>query len=269
VLECTAGATDGNFGTLKLPRTDVPSGSELPVNIAVGLQQPLTPAIHQWAVDNPTSAGTCADTVNGAVESFGTTLRPATNCVDTDTGLAANVATQGLITGAAGHPGMLATRDTKSGCNPTGGSSNRSVSIGSRSYHFNDDVLTCYLDNTTTTLADIASPSYAGGPVLDVDIYSAPRFIWIPVLKIQPASGGSQRYSIIDFRPGFITDEQATSTTLRGSHTATSDNGLTFRSNDVEQIKVLFFNVNALPVDGDYPTIDFLGVGTPKIKLID
>jgi Flp pilus assembly pilin Flp len=279
VLECTAGSTDGNFGTLRLPRTDVPTGSELPVNIAVGLQQPLTPAIHQWAVDNPTLAGTCSDGVDGAVESFGTTLRPATNCVDTDTGLSANVATQGLITGAGGHPGMLTTRATKyfpasgtdpaRGCDPSGGSSDRTVSIASRNYAFNNDVLTCYLTNGTTSLADIASATYSGPPVLDVDIYSAPRFIWIPVLKIQPASGGSQRYSIIDFRPGFITDEQATSTTLRGSHTATSDNGLTFRSNDVEQIKVLFFNVNALPVDGDYPTIDFLGVGTPKIKLID
>jgi hypothetical protein len=89
------------------------------------------------------------------------------------------------------------------------------------------------------------------------------------VLKVQPSSGGSQRYSIIDFRPGFITDEQAVATAVRGSQTGTTDNGLTFRSNDVEQIKVLFFNVNALPVDGDYPTIDFLGVGTPKIKLVD
>jgi hypothetical protein len=272
VLECTAGSTDGNFGTLKLPRTDVPTGSELPVNIAVGLQRPLTPAIHQWAVDNPTLAGTCTDGLNGAVESFGTTLRAATNCVDTDTGLAANVATQGLVTGVTTptttYPGMLTTRATKSGCDPSGGSSDRSVSIPT-TYSFNNDVLTCYLTNGTTSLADIASPSYSGGPVLDVDIYSAPRFIWIPVLKVQPSSGGSQRYSIIDFRPGFITDEQATSTAVRGSHTATSDNGLTFRSNDVEQIKVLFFNVNALPVDGDYPTIDFLGVGTPKIKLVD
>ena len=46
-------SADGNFGTLRLPRTDVPSGSELPVNIAVGLQRPLTPAIHEWAVANP------------------------------------------------------------------------------------------------------------------------------------------------------------------------------------------------------------------------
>jgi hypothetical protein len=278
VLECTAGATDGNFGTLKLPRTDVPSGYELPVNIAVGLQRPLTPAIHQWAVDNPTLAGICSDGVNGAVESFGTTLRPATNCVDTDTGLAANVATQGLITGvttpSTSYPGMLTTKQTwtgtdGAGCGPSGGTNWRNVSINSRNYNFNNDVLTCYLTNGTTSLLDIASPTYSGGPVLDVAIYSSPRFVWIPVLKVQPSSGGSQRYSIVDFRPGFITDEQATAGAVRGSHTATSDNGLTFRSNDVEQIKVLFFNVNALPVDGDYPTIDFLGVGTPKIKLVD
>ena len=269
VLECTAGSTDGNFGTLRLPRTDVPTGSELPVNIAVGLQQPLTPAIHQWAVDNPTLAGTCTDGVDGAVESSGTDLRPATNCVDTDTGLGANVATQGMITGAEGHPGVLTTRPTKTGCDPAGTSLDRTKRISGRDYSFNDDVLTCYLTNGTTSLADIASASYAGPPVLDVDIYSAPRFIWIPVLKVQPGSGGSQRYSIFDFRPGFITDEAATATAIRGSRTATADNGLTIPSNDITQIKVVFFNVNALPTDGDYPTIDFLGVGTPKIKLVD
>jgi hypothetical protein len=278
VLECTAGSTDGNFGTLKLPRTDVPSGYELPVNIAVGLQRPLTPAIHDWAVANPTLAGTCSNGVNGAVESSGSDLRPATNCVDTDTGLAANVATQGLITGVTTptttYPGMLTTKQTwtgtdGAGCGPSGGTNWRNVSINSHNYNFNNDVLTCYLTNGTTSLLDIASPSYAGPPVLDVAVYSSPRFIWIPVLKVQPDSGGSRRYSIIDFRPGFITDEQPTSTAIRGSHTATSDNGLTFRSNDVEQIKVLFFNINALPIDGDFPTIDFLGVGTPKIKLVD
>jgi len=273
VLECTAGSTDGNFGTLRLPRTDVPTGSELPVNVAVGLQAPLTPAIHQWAVDHPLEDGTCSDGINDAVESFGTTLRPATNCVDTDTGLSANIATQGMITGvttpSGTYPGMLTTRATKSGCDPAGGSADRTKRISGRDYSFNNDVLTCYLTNGTTSLADIASASYAGEPVLDVDIYSAPRFIWIPVLKVQPDSGGSQRYSIVDFRPGFITDESATATAIRGSRTATADNGLTIPSNDITQIKVLFFNVNALPTDGDYPTIDFLGVGTPKIKLVD
>jgi Flp pilus assembly pilin Flp len=272
LLECAAGPSSGNFGTLKLPRTDVASGFELPVNIAVGLQQPLTPAIHQWAVDHPLEDGTCSDGTNDAVESFGTTLRPATNCVDTDTGLPANVATQGMITGAGGHPGMLTTRPTKTGCNPTGGSSDRRVDLSPRDYDINDDLLTCYLTNGTTSLADIASASYSGGPVLDADIYSAPRFIWIPVLKVQPFGGGSNRYSIVDFRPAFITDEQAVTSAVRGSYTGdvlSGDNGITMQGNDIKQIKVVFFNVNALPTDGEFPVIDFLGVGKPIVRLVD
>jgi hypothetical protein len=271
VLECAAGASDGNFGTLSLPRTDVTPSAALPVNIAVGLQRPLTPTIHPWAVANPLLAGLCTNGVNGAVQSSGTNLRPGTNCVDTDTGLAANVATQGLITGAGGNPGMLTTRPTKAGCDPSGGSSNRSVSIsgGSGSYNFNNDVLTCYLTNGTTSLATITNPSYNGPAVLDPDIFSAPRFIWVPVLAITPASGGSATYSVIDFRPAFITDEQSTTLAVRGSRTGGSDNGLTFHSNNVESLKVVFFDIDALPNSGSTPLIDFLGVGDPVVKLID
>jgi hypothetical protein len=269
VLECAGGSTAGNFGTLKLPRTDVTSALEIPVNIAVGLQRPLTPTVHQWAVANPTLAGLCTDGYNGAVESYGTNLRAGTNCVDTDTGLPANVATQGLITGAGTHPGMLTTRATKTGCDPTGGSSDRTARLNNTNYSFNNDVLTCYLTDGSTSLATIANPAYSGPPVLDEDIYSAPRFLWVPVLAVQPNNGGSNRYSIIDFRPAFITDEPALGTSIRGSQTATADNGLTITNNDVTQMRVVFFDVDALPTDGDFPVIDFLGAGDPVIRLVD
>ena len=269
VLECAAGSTQGNFGTLKLPRTDVATALDLPVNIALGLQEPLTPTIHEWAVANPTLAGTCTNGIDGAVESSGDVLLAGTNCVDTDTGLAANVATQGMITGAGSAPGMLTTRPTKAGCDPSGGSSDRTKVISGRSYSFNNDVLTCYLTDTTTSLATISSSTYSGPPVLDDDIYSAPRFVWVPVLADPPFSGGSNRYSLIDFRPAFITDEQSSTAATKGSRTATSDNGLSIPSNDITQIKVVFFDIDALPTDGDFPTIDFLGVGKPIVRLVD
>jgi hypothetical protein len=275
VLECVPGSVGGNFGTLKLPRTDVSSALDLPVNIAVGLQKPLTPSIHQWAKDNPLLAGTCTEGINGAVESSGDTdLQPGTNCVDTDTGLAANVATQGLITGAGGNLGALNPsspmgRGTKAGCDPTGGNANRPVTLNHVNYQINNDVLTCYLTDSSTSLATISNASYNGPPVLSADIFSSPRFIWVPVMAIQPDSGGSLRYSIIDFRPAFITDEESTSAAIKGSHTATSDNGLTIPSNDITEIKVVFFDIDALTNEGDTPLIDYLGVGQRVVNLID
>ena len=102
MLECDAGSSSGNFGTLKFPRTDVPTSNEIPANIAVGLQSPLSPTVHQWAIDNPTLAGMCTNGVNGALTApnGAVTLVPGVNCVDTDTGLAANVATEGLVRAA-------------------------------------------------------------------------------------------------------------------------------------------------------------------------
>ena len=105
--------------------------------------------------------------------------------------------------------------------------------------------------------------------MLDPSILSSPRFFYVPVLAIEPSSGGSNTYSIVDFRPAFITDETATTTSVKGSHTGTSDNGLTVQGNDIKQIKVVFFNLKALPSEGDIPIIDYLGVGTRVIRLID
>jgi hypothetical protein len=270
VLECDAGSMAGNFGTLKFPRTDVPPSNDIPANIALGLQPPLSPTVHQWAVANPTLAGTCSNGVNEALTApnGSVELVAGVNCVDTDTGLAANTATEGLVTGSSYGVGVLRTLNTRTGCDPTGGSSNRTLSItGNPS--INDDVLTCYFANGTTSIADIARASYNGGPVLDPAILSSPRFFYVPVLAIQPTTGGSNHYSIIDFRPAFITDETASATSIKGAHTGTPDNGLTVEGNDIKQIKVVFFNISALPSEGDIPIIDYLGVGTRVIRLID
>jgi hypothetical protein len=270
VLECASGSSAGNFGTLKFPRTDVVSSNEIPANIAVGLQSPLKPVAHQWAIDNPTLAGLCSNGVNGALTApnGAVTLVDGVNCVDTDTGLAANAATEGLVTGGVYGQGLLRTQNTKAGCDPTGGSANRVLPItGSPS--INNDVLTCYFSNGTTSIQDIASGSYSGGVVLDPSILSSPRFFYVPVLAVEPASGGSQTYSIIDFRPAFITDETATTSSIKGSHTGTANNGLTVQGNDIKQIKVVFFNANALPVEGNIPLMDYLGTGRRVIRLID
>jgi Flp pilus assembly protein TadG len=267
VLECDAGSNAGNFGTLKFPRTDVPTGNELPANIALGLQAPLTPEVHQWAVANPTLAGLCTNGVNGAVVSSGTSLLPGTNCVDTDTGLAANTATEGLVQGGTYGPGVLTTEKTR--CDRNGSTDWKSVTFSSTSYNINNDVLSCYFVSGSTSIADIAKASYNGGIVLDPSILSSPRFFYVPVLAIQPATGGSQTYSIIDFRAAFLTDETATSTAIKGSKTGTNDNGVIVQGQDIKQLKVVFFNSKALPVAGNIPLIDYLGAGERVIRLLD
>jgi hypothetical protein len=104
--------------------------------------------------------------------------------------------------------------------------------------------------------------------VLDKSILASPRFFFVPVLKVQPTSGGSSKYGIIDFRPAFITDEQAISTAIKGSHTGTSDNGITIQGQDIKQLKVVFFNFDALPVDPGKNVMDYIGVGKPIIRLV-
>lgn len=270
VLQCGAGSLDGNFGTLQLPRTDDQNtADDLPLNIATGLQSPLSLTKHvEWATDSPT--GQCVDGENNAVTSPGYkgTLNADTNCVDTDTGLAANVATQGLITGVEGKQGLLTTAATMPGCSPNGGNNSRTVTVNNKSYSIDDNRLTCYLLDGKS-LQTICDPNYNGGQAVDDSITSDPRFVWVPILKVQPVSGGSNTWSIVDVRPGFITDETVTSSTVKGTKTASSNNGVVVDNNGVTQLNVVFFNIDAMPRDSNGHVIDYLGVGSPVIKLLN
>jgi len=269
VLECDAGSSDGNFGSLTFPRNDVTSvNNQLAMNLATNLEEPLTLTKHlQWD-----STGLCIDGINGAVFSSlpNPGLRDHTNCVDTDTGLPANAATAGFITGdGIPAPGRLASAPTTSGCSPNGNSANRQVLVQSTNYSINNDVLTCFLTDGTTSLYDISRSSYNGEAVLDDSIYESPRFFFVPVLHVEPVSGGSATYSIVDFRPAFLTDEAVATTSIKGSNSATSDNGIVVESNQLKQIKVVFFNAAALPSRTGGGVTDYFGVGPRIIRLID
>lgn len=267
VLECASASNEGNFGSLRWPRTVPNQTSEhLPANIALGLQSPLTPTVHQ----TPAANGECKDTVNNAVVSWGSYLRPQTNCVGTDPGIATTVLDKGLVTGGSGYAGLLTTAQTKENCDPLGGSAERTATYGRDQYFLNDEVLTCYLEDTTS-LAEIASPTYSGGPVLDKSIFDSPRFAYVPILDQDPGTGAQAQdegHSIIDFRPAFITDETATTTAIKGSRTGTSDNGLKFDSSGIVQMRVFFFNFDALPTEAD-SVIDYLGVGPRILRLVN
>jgi hypothetical protein len=270
-LQCLSGPTAGNFGTVKFVRDDVQPANFIPADIANGLEKPLVPNVL-----NPIpGSGQCdATTMNAIISDVPTPgLMPGTNCVDTDTGLSAQVATQGLIQGGTflngtPYPGLLASAPTTPGCAPNGGSASKNINITGGPYQINNDVLTCFFTNGSTSIADIAKATYSGGPVLDPSILASPRFFFVPVLKVQPASGGSNKYAIIDFRPAFITDEQAISTAIKGSNTGTTDNGIWIQGQDVKQLRVVFFNFDALPHDAGKNVMDYIGVGKPIIRLV-
>lgn len=268
ILECNSASSDGNFGSLKLPRINPTSDSSwLPVNIADGLEAPLTLAPHA----TPDPSGTCVDGLSGAVVSIKPNLREGTNCVETDTGLPANVATDGLINGSNGYPGALRATSSSSsdggGCAPDGSTSAYNVLPGKS---ISNDVLTCFLTDGSTSLATIVDKNYAGSPVLSADIYESPRFFWQPILAVEPTSGGSTRYSIVDFRPAFLTDEIVAPTTIRNSHTATTANGITLQGGQIKQLRVVFFNAKALPASDTAKKVSpYLGSGPKILRLID
>ena len=260
----SVGSTVGNFGTIKFPRTDVPSSAFIPVDIAQGLQPPLVP--HTLSPVNLNGQCSVGETNVKISDVPNPGLIAGTNCVDTDTGLAANVATQGLIQGSSGYPGLLTTSTTHSNCDPNGGSTTRNINISGGPYKINDDVLTCFLQNGKS-LGDITKATYNGGQALDPAVVESPRFFFVPVLKVQP-SGGGNRYAIIDFRASFITDEQAINTAIKGSKTGTPDNGVMIQGQDIKQLKVVFFHFDALPRDVGGNVIDYLGTGAKIVRMV-
>ncbi len=244
------------------------------MNMAASLQDPLSLAIYP-----PTAPDTCTGAGSPAVRSVKPELNPGTNCVDTDTGLPANAATAGLIEGVTGtvtKPGRL-DKDTTPGCGPGGSSDRFDTGIkksGAINYTINNDILTCFFTDNAVTVSDITQKNYAGPVVISADIYESPRFFWQPILSVNPA-GGSEFYSIIGFRPAFVTDQPPTASKSNNTVCATAvapcatNNGLRIENNGVTTIKVIFFNENALPGSVRGPTIEYLGTGPKAVRLVN
>lgn len=260
-FECVGGTSDGNFGTLKMPRsTSNSAGGDgwISRNIALGNEPPLS--LTKFPADP--APWTCDGHPDAVISTSGADLKPGTNCLDTDTGLTDGTATPGFITGYTGpgspYPGLLATGsssedpDGSGGCSPSGDTS--PVSLGGKS--LNNDLLTCFLTDSSTSLGDVARRNYAGGPVFDPAIYNSPRFGWVPVFAQETESGGSGHYSITNFRPVFLTDQPMTATKANSAVNSTTVNGLgvtTTGSFKLHTLKVVFLHPNALP-DGDAAT---------------
>jgi hypothetical protein len=235
-LTCGQGSSAGNFGTLLLQHSQGPTGqaANIAYNIAVGLEHPL------GIFPNAASNWLCTSSSTGAK------LWPAdgTNCTHTKTGLDLNAAQDGFINGVSGKPGLLTKTGAGTGCAQNGNPATRVFG----SYTINNDTLSCFFTDDTTNVGDVDGATFTGAPVLSAAIYKSARFVRVPVLGVQPSSGGSNKYQIIGMRPGFITDQAnaATRTTP-----ATSTNGITGTSGNVASIQVVFINDGALPPPPD------------------
>ncbi|KRF12638.1 TadE/TadG family type IV pilus assembly protein [Nocardioides sp. Soil796] len=262
LLECAGASNEGNFGTIDLPHLDPSANATNAIawNIATKVDFDLT-----------TLGGTngyCTPGVGGAVDP----TDDGTNCVQAQTGFAGNPATAGLITGPTnGTPGRLDKTPTASGCDRNGGSSDfETPKIQGTKYMINDDTLTCFFTNSSTTISTIATPGYNSGEVINADVFKSPRFFWVPVFDVQPSTGNSNHYSIVDFRPAFITGELGGSTKAASVFDSGTDNGLSFASAGIESLKVVFFDPDALPESmAGGPVMTYLGVGTKVIVLVD
>jgi hypothetical protein len=281
-LTCGQGSNAGNFGTLSLPPGSPPatnlsgnnSTDQISYNIIYGLTHGLAPFKPSQLTPNLQ----CTASTPGAK------LWPAdgTNCVDTVTGLDSTAAEQGFLTGInASYPkGLLQDTDPENFC-PNNYPSGTTHLTSMRGRTINNDVLTCFFTNDTTTVSQVSSASYAGPPVIDQSIYDSPRFVSVPILSF-PGQGGSNKYQILGFRPGFITDQppDATRVTgvpiaspscdLNGANATGECNGIAYDHGQLNSVNVVFLNMTALPnppLDPDGGYIPYVGTGS-KVPLL-
>jgi hypothetical protein len=258
-LLCGQGSSSGNFGTLLLEHNPYNGWDNIgAANVALG----LTNSLSVYPTGGPAD-GTCSAAQTQTVL-WGPNGTDGTNCVETDTGMSSAVATGGFIgKGSSALSGnqYLLKPNGKTKCG-TGGTEATSVVLGQS---VNNDTLTCFFTSSTTHVADVDSAGYSGTPLISDSIYDSPRFAYVPVLKVQPANGGSNMYQIIDFRACFITDQPGSA--VKGDQPSVS-NGLVTDSNGIVSVQVIFLNPNALPNPPvKNGTINYIGSGA-KIPLL-
>jgi hypothetical protein len=260
-LVCAQGSSSGNFGTLLLTHNGYTGWDAVgSANVALGLDSTL--AIYPAAAR--LADGTCSTAQPQTVLWAGS----GTNCVDTDTGMSAKVATGGFLglgSSAVGGNQYLLKPNGKTKC-ANGGTTEATTVLKGQT--INNDTLSCFFTSPTTHVADVDSSTYTlTGPAISNAIYDSPRFGYVPVLPVQPANGGSKKYQIIDFRACFITDQPASAIKGDGSNPG---NGIVTDNNGVNSIEVIFLNPNALPTPPvKNGTINYTGSGVKLPVLVN
>lgn len=271
-LSCDQGSTSGTFGTLNLFNSSpgAPNGQDenIAYNIAYGLQYGLAP--YPTAFLTPPDY-TCVEDQDGVAKEW---PQEGTNCVNAQPGFPQQAATQGLVTGVgSADRSLLKETDPETFCPgdyPTGTTHVATAPTGDL---INNDVLTCFFENGTVTVADVSSQSYNGGAVISQAIYDSPRFVLVPVLGKGP-DNQNLNYEIVDFRPGFITDQPGTATRATGA--PSSNNGLVWAASGntsrLMAVQIVFLNPDSLyepPIDPDGKYIPYVGSGKKSLLLVN
>lgn len=241
--QCT-GQDRGNFGQLLSPRDGGPSGRQdiLELNVALGLDHQVTR--FRWGASQ-TRTDDCGTENPGpfianAQPDTASISDPPRNCIIGDTGNDGPSLFKGLVSGVGTHKGRLDANGSLHKCPgrspiPMGGTT------------IDNDVLSCFLTGSAT-LAQLLLPTATEG-LLDPTVVNSPRFIWLPVVH---ATDREERHfqPIVDFVPGFITDETALTS-------ATADNGLEVNGNSIESFSIFTFNRAVLPINERGPSEDY------------
>ena len=239
-LVCGQGSSSGNFGTLLLSTTrrttaGTRSGA---ANVALG----LTNTLAIYPAGGPAD-GTCSSSQTTTV----LWNADGTNCVDTDTGMSANVATGGFLGLGSSAVGGTSTCSSREAQPPCGAGRDAEATTVLKGQSINNDVLTCFFTSTTTHISDVDNATYAGGPLISSAIYDSPRFGYVPVLQGAARQRWQQQVpdrrlpALLHHRPGAVLRE-GRRTGFHGQ-----------RRHDRQQrgqasIQVIFLNGNALPI---------------------
>lgn len=276
VLSCDPNSASGNFGSLDLPGWKGTSGinstnDQLAMNIASGLKPPLSLTTYKGT---PFPAGQCPAMGAGSVSviSDDTHLYPNTNCVNTSTGLDTGAASEGFLTGVGPVSNGKLRADTSPACTALGRPTRYHGNISGKDLNVNDDLLTCFFVDSSTTIAQAIA--YNGtGSLFTQDIWKSPRFSLIPVFTADPP--GSKTYPILKFVAGFICDQPtgATKANMFEDNTQT-DHGLvvTWAGSNPKlgAIRMIFFPLEALPPPPDGGVlVDYFGTGKKVPTLIN
>jgi hypothetical protein len=263
VLSCDVGSSSGNFGSIDIPWGGN-DGDDLAKNIKQGLRPPTT--LNTWPTAPTTlpADNQCQNMTapaSGGVISTDALSKANTNCVQTVTGLKATDAYAGYL----GTGGKLLV-DTSPACTALGVQTRRTLTTGEK---VNDDLLSCFLKNTTLHLSDALTTTPASDPIFTQDIWMSPRLVLVPILDHDPA--GTKWMPIKSFVPGFITDQPSGATKQAPIPGTQTENGLvTQNPKKLRAIRVFFFDMDALPPPPDGTTIqDYFGVGKKTITLVN
>ena len=260
------GMQSGNFGALRLSRSDSDHSWWAAINTSRGIQHNL------GIMDSPVEP----------CQGYGGVVPPETpntelmgvNCMSTEPGFTQQ-ATQGFITGGHTRQGLqfdgLLEVPTTEGCNS---GLERLVTIQRDQYTINDDHLTCFFTDPTVSVGQVSQRGTAAPEkVISLDIFASPRFFWLPVLSNDPTSARGGTWPIVDFRPAFLTGQpnSATITDPQLAATEAAGNGITTDVNGVEKVRVVLINDLSMPEQADGRVIlsPYRGSGTKVIRLVD